>query len=212
MPNNKSALLVVDLQNDFIPGGALAIKDGDQVIPMIDQLVHCKFDVKVATKDWHPENHGSFAATHKKKPGDIISLDGLRQILWPIHCVHETTGADFTPGWNTKKIERIFYKGIDEKIDSYSTFYDNGHLRSTGLEDFLRSKHVTDLYVAGLATDYCVKYSVIDACTLGFTTYVIIDACRGVNLQTKDTEKAIKEMQEAGAYIISFEETLKKKI
>lgn len=208
--NNKTALIIVDLQNDFLPGGALAVKEGDKIVPLIDELLNQKFDAKVATKDWHPRDHASFAPNHGKKPGDVIMLEGIEQILWPVHCVQGSKGSEFAPGWDTKKIEKIFYKGIDKTIDSYSTFFDNGHRRATGLADYLKSKKISDIYIAGLATDYCVKYSALDALHLGFNTNIITDACRGVNLKPSDTEQALKEMQEAGAHLVSLQEAIQK--
>jgi len=197
------ALLLVDVQNDFMPGGALAVKDGDQIIPVLNELLKMKFDAILATKDWHPQDHGSFAASHGKEPGEKIDLFGLEQILWPVHCVQGTKGAEFALGWDVGKVEKVFYKGIDKTIDSYSTFYDNGHRRTTGLELYLREKGIKDLYVAGLATDYCVKYSVLDAATLGFNAYVIKDGCKAINLQKEDEEQAFQQMREAGAHIIT---------
>jgi len=198
----KKALLIVDVQNDFLPGGALPATGGDKIIPYINKLVTGNFDIKVATKDWHPAVHGSFASTHHKKIGEHILLNGIEQILWPDHCVQGTRGAEFASGWDHHQIEKIFYKGTDPSIDSYSTFFDNKHLRSTGLGDYLKEKGITDVYVAGLATDYCVKYSVLDAHHLGFKTHVFVDACRGINVHPGDTEKAIEEMRTVGTEII----------
>lgn len=202
------ALLIVDLQNDFLPGGALAVPQGDQIIPLINELQK-HFQLVLATKDWHPENHSSFAIQHGKKPGDIIMLSGRRQELWPVHCVQGTTGADFSPKLDLSKIKQVFYKGLDKEIDSYSSFFDNGHLRSTGLDDFLRVFGVDHLYITGLATDYCVKFSVLDAVSLGFKPYVILDACRGIDLNPGDIERAIAAMQAAGAEIIISDAILK---
>lgn len=199
-----TALILVDLQNDFLPGGSLAVEHGDEVIPVINKVLEKHpFDVIVATKDWHPKDHDSFASVHKKKPGERIDLDGIEQILWPVHCVQETPGAEFSPHLHTEKIEKVFFKGTDKKIDSYSTFFDNGHRKKTGLEEYLRKRHVEDIYIAGLATDYCVKYSVLDALELGFNTFVIEDACRGVNLHKDDAKKALEFMREAGAQIVN---------
>jgi nicotinamidase/pyrazinamidase len=203
------ALLLVDIQNDFLPGGALAVKEGDQIIPLINKLLEQNFDVIVATKDWHPADHGSFAAVHNKKPGDIINLYGLEQILWPVHCVQGSRGAEFSSKWNSSKVGKVFYKGTDKNIDSYSTFFDNGHLKSTELDTYLKEKKITDIYIAGLATDYCVKYSVLDAAELGYHSFVIADACRGVNLRPGDSERAIDEMRHAGATIINTHDVLK---
>lgn len=202
------ALIIVDLQNDFLPGGALAVSRGDEIIPLVNQLVHHPFDLIVATKDWHPKNHKSFAATHDKQPGEHIRLHGIDQILWPVHCVQDTKGAEFAPGWNVSFVHRIIKKGTDENIDSYSTFFDNEHLKETGLADFLKGRNIEEIYLAGLATDYCVKYSVIDAIQLGFNTYVIEDACRGVNLQAYDSDTALEEMRSLGAHIITIDEVL----
>ena len=156
------ALIVVDVQNDFVPGGALAVPEGDRVVPLCNALAN-SFDLVVATQDWHPADHGSFAANHPgRKVGEVIDLQGLQQILWPVHCVQNTPGAQFVHGLDTSRFARIFQKGTDPAIDSYSGFFDNGHRRSTGLGDYLRSNNVTDVYVCGLATDYCVKFTALD--------------------------------------------------
>jgi nicotinamidase/pyrazinamidase len=198
----KKALLLIDLQIDFCPGGALAVAGGDQVIPIANELQQ-QFDLVVATKDWHPANHGSFAANHPwRKPGQVIDLNGLEQVLWTIHCVQESFGAEFHPGLNTEKINTIFYKGTDPEIDSYSGFFDNGHRKATGLGDFLKNKGVTEVYILGLAQDYCVKYTALDAVDLGFTTYVITDGTRPVNLHATDGENALREMQSKGVHLI----------
>lgn len=204
------ALILVDLQNDFMPGGALPVKEGNQVVPLANKLLHHSFDLKLATKDWHPPNHKSFAIHHNKQPGEVIMLEGLEQVLWPVHCVQDTPGADFAPGLDSSKIEKVFYKGIDKNIDSYSTFYDNGHRRPTGLEQFLHDHHITDVYIAGLATDYCVCYSAMDAKNLGFNTFVLADACRGIDLHPGDSARTLDEMSKAGIHIISLEQALRK--
>jgi nicotinamidase/pyrazinamidase len=198
------ALLIVDLQNDFLPGGALEVKSGEEIIPIINKLVHFPFDIIVATKDWHPSDHRSFANNHHKKPGEHINLAGIDQILWPAHCIQGTKGSEFSKGWDTTCIDKVIYKGTDPMIDSYSTFFDNGHLKKTGLESYLKEKGVNEIYIAGLATDYCVKYSVLDSLQLGFITHVIIDACRGVNLHKDDSKEALQQMQRAGANLITF--------
>jgi len=202
------ALLIVDIQNDFLPGGALGVADGDKVIPLINKLSGHDFDIVIASKDWHPENHGSFAATHGKKPGEHVELKGLDQILWPVHCVQGSSGAELSDELSQSKIDKVFFKGTDQEIDSYSAFFDNGHLKSTGLGDFLKSKGITDVYIAGIATDYCVKFSVIDAAKLGFKTYVVIDACKPVNLQEGDEDRAVEEMKEVGAKILTTDDVL----
>ena len=196
------ALIIVDIQNDFLPGGALAVPQGDEIIPLANQLQK-QFELVVATQDWHPSDHGSFAANHPgKKPGDRIMLDGIEQILWPMHCVQNTPGAEFAPGFTTKRVARVFQKGVDPKIDSYSTFFDNAHRRATGLGDYLKGRSIVDVFLCGLATDYCVKYSVLDARQLGFNAHVIIDACRGIDLAPGDVDIAIKEMKASGATIL----------
>lgn len=197
------ALILVDIQNDFMPGGALPVAGGDEIIPIVNKIEQ-QFYLVVATQDWHPVNHGSFAVNHPgRQPGDIIELAGLTQVLWPAHCIQNTGGAAFAPGFDSRCIMKIFQKGVDPLIDSYSTFFDNAHRRSTGLADYLKDQKVSEVYIMGLATDYCVKYSVLDACQLGFKVYVITDGCRGINLQPGDVEQAIAEMQAAGAIMIS---------
>ena len=202
------ALIIVDVQNDFLPGGSLAVKEGGQIIPIINKLQD-KFGLVAATQDWHPKDHGSFASNHNKKPGEKIILDGLEQILWPDHCVQGTFGAEFSPKLNTKHITKVFKKGADKNIDSYSGFFDNGHRKSTGLGDYLKDKAVTDLYIVGLATDYCVKFTALDAVTLGFNTSLILPACRGVNLKYSDVDKAVDEMRKAGVSIIKDDKNIK---
>ena len=198
------ALILVDLQNDFCWGGTLAVEGGNDVIPIANQLMD-KFDWVVATKDWHPANHGSFAGTHYerwRKPGDVIDLNGLQQVLWPIHCVQETFGSEFVNELNDEKINHITYKGTDVGIDSYSGFFDNGRRKATDLHDFLQSKNVTEVYVLGLATDYCVKFTAMDAVSLGYKTHLVLEACRGVNLTEGDVDKAVQEMKNVGVIVI----------
>ncbi len=193
------ALIIVDLQNDFLPGGALAVPRGDEIILLANRLQR-RFDVVLATQDWHPPDHGSFASNHPgKNPGDRIMLDGIEQILWPVHCVQNTHGAEFAPSFNTKRIAHVFHKGIDPRIDSYSTFFDNAHRRSTGLAEYLKERSVQDLYLLGLALDYCVKYSALDARQLGLNTHVILDGCRGIELERGDIDRALDEMKRVGA-------------
>ena len=201
-----NALILVDLQNDFLPGGALAVPQGDEVIPLADQLQR-QFDVVLATKDWHPPDHGSFAPNHPgKKPGDPIILDGIEQILWPVHCVQNTHGAEFAPLFDTSRIAHVFHKGTERNIDSYSTFFDNAHRRHTGLAHFLEKRGIKDIYLMGLALDYCVKYSALDARELGLNTHVIVDGCRGIELDTGDTDRALDEMKGAGAILLKSAE------
>ncbi len=196
-----NALILVDVQNDFLPGGALAVPDGHAVVPVINRL-QPRFPLVVATQDWHPPNHGSFAANHPgKSVFEQIELNGLPQTLWPVHCVQGTPGAALAPGLSRDRIARIFQKGTDAGIDSYSGFFDNGHRRATGLADWLKAKGVTEVHVCGLATDYCVKFTALDAVGAGFKAYLIEDASRGVNLRPGDVERAIAEMTSAGVVI-----------
>jgi nicotinamidase/pyrazinamidase len=201
-----NALILVDLQNDFLPGGALAVPHGDEVIPLADQLQR-QFDLVLATKDWHPPNHGSFAANHPgKKPGDRIVLDGIEQILWPAHCVQNTYGAEFASSFDTSRIAHVFHKGTERNIDSYSTFFDNAHRRHTGLAYYLEKRGINDVYLMGLALDYCVKYSTLDACELGLNTFVITDGCRGIELESGDVDRALDQMKHAGAVLLKSSE------
>jgi nicotinamidase/pyrazinamidase len=196
------ALILVDLQNDFLPGGALAVPHGDEVIPIANEL-QPRFDLVLATQDWHPPNHGSFAANHTgKKPGDRIILDGIEQILWPVHCVQNTTGAEFAPSFDTSHIAHVFHKGTERNIDSYSTFFDNAHRRHTGLAHYLEKRSIKEIYLMGLALDYCVKYSTLDARHLGLNTYVIVNGCRGIELKPGDIDRALAEMKRVGAVLL----------
>ena len=197
------ALILVDIQNDFLPGGALAVPRGDEVLPVANRL-SSRFDLVVATQDWHPADHGSFAANHPgKKPGDVVDLHGLRQILWPVHCVQDTPGAAFAPGLDVSRVARVFQKGTDPAIDSYSGFFDNGHRRATGLGDYLRARGVSEIFVMGLATDYCVNFTALDAVRrLGLRSTLIEDGSRGVNLRPGDVDAAVRGMRDAGVRII----------
>lgn len=195
------ALLIVDMQQDFMPGGALPTKGADKLVPFINQLMN-DYSLVIATKDWHPKNHMSFAENHPgKQMGDIIEVEGIDQILWPVHCVQGTKGADFVSGLNEQKIRRIFYKGVDRAIDSYSTFYDNAKLRETGLASYLRQHQVDEIVIVGVATDYCVLYSVLDALELGFKVTVLTKGCRPINQRPGDEMKALAKMKEKGAII-----------
>ena len=201
------ALIVIDLQNDFMPGGSLPVPDGDAVVPVVNRVMP-RFDLVVASQDWHPACHGSFASQHPgKKPGDVVDLNGLDQILWPDHCVEDTEGAAFHDDVATDHIAKIFHKGTDLGLDSYSTFFDNAHRKSTGMGDYLREQGVTDVYLLGLATDYCVKFSALDAVECGFKVHVIDDGCRGIDLHAGDVSKALDEMRAAGAEIVTSDET-----
>lgn len=234
------ALILVDLQNDFCTGGALAVPHGEDVVPVANRLMSLA-DVVVATQDWHPAGHGSFAVNHPgRKPFELAELGGLPQVLWPAHCVQWTGGAQFHPGLDTRRIARVFPKGTDPGIDSYSGFFDNGfepqerigpaergdalrgigtpapprsvamdggaqrRRKATGLGDWLKDQRVDDVLVCGLATDYCVKATAIDAAGLGFRTTLIEDACRGVGLQPQDVAAALTAMRQAGVTITTL--------
>ena len=196
-----NTLILVDIQNDFLPGGALAIADGDQVIAVANQLMP-KFDLIVATQDWHPTDHGSFASQHSGvEVGDAFMLNEISQIAWPDHCVQNTHGAEFASSLNTDAIDHVIQKGTDRRIDSYSGFFDNDQRSATGMEDLLKKSGTTEVAVMGLATDYCVKFTALDSVRLGFKTKLILPGCRGVELQPGDIAAAVKEMRSAGVQI-----------
>lgn len=200
------ALVLVDLQYDFMPGGALAVSLGDEVVPVATALVP-KFDVVIATQDWHPRDHASFAVNHPgRNVGEVIELDGLPQVLWPAHCVQGTRGAELHEAIDKKRVTAVFRKGIDPTIDSYSGFFDNGHKKATGLGDWLRERKIGKLWVMGLATDYCVKFTVLDARQLGLEVVLVEDGCRAVNLAPDDGARAITAMREAGAKVVQSSE------
>lgn len=199
---NHDALMMVDLQNDFCPLGSLAVPQGNDIIPLANRLA-VKFKHVIASQDWHPKDHTSFAANHKgHQVGEMIDLNGLEQILWPVHCVQNTKGADFHPDLNRELITYIVQKGTNKDIDSYSAFFDNAHLNDTGLNLYLEEKGINHLYILGLATDYCVKYTALDGRKLGFAVTVITDACRGIEKEVGDIKKAYKELQANGVTLI----------
>jgi len=201
-----NALILVDIQNDFLPGGALAVEDGDAILPVANRILP-RFDLVVATKGWHPAGHLSFASSHPgKSVGDVIELQGLPQVLWPDHCVQGTDGAEFAGELDVDRIDRVFEKGTDRQVDSYSGFFDNDRRHATGLGDFLRERGVSDVYIMGLATDYCVKFTALDAADLGFATHLILDGCRGVELQSGDIDRAVQEMKAAGVKVIASDD------
>lgn len=200
------ALVMVDIQNDFCPGGSLAVAEGDAVVPVANVL-QARFDLVVATQDWHPANHASFASNHEgKAPFEVIEWAGLEQILWPDHCVQGTPGAEFVPGLELDGVAEVFRKGTDKDLDSYSGFYDNGHRRATGLGRFLKDRGVGAVYLVGIATDVCVKWTAMDARRLEFETYLVEDGCRGVEMAAGDCAKAIEEMVAAGVKVVRADE------
>ncbi len=203
MIEERNALLIIDVQNDFCPGGKLAVKDGDRVVPGINQIMR-KFYKVIATQDWHPENHVSFANNHAgTKAYDVIDVDGMSQVLWPVHCVAGTKGAEFHPELNMSNFHLILRKGTDPNIDSYSAFVENDKNTITGLEGFLKGLDIEQVYVCGLATDYCVFYSAMDARMSGFETFVIIDTCRGIDEPRGNLEKALSIMKDKKIKIIN---------
>lgn len=197
------ALLLVDIQNDFMPFGALPVRDGDSVVAVANALGPA-FSLVVATQDWHPTDHTSFASNHPGHvPGDVVTLpEGEEQVLWPDHCVQNTPGASFHSGLDVGLIDHVVHKGTDPAIDSYSAFFDNLHLRDTGLLDLLAMRGVDDLYIVGLTTDYCVRWTAHDARSFGMGVTVVVDGVRAVDLTDGDGDRAIEEMRAAGCRVI----------
>ncbi|KXK39211.1 MAG: bifunctional nicotinamidase/pyrazinamidase [Saprospiraceae bacterium] len=204
-----NAFIIVDIQNDFCPGGALAVHDGDRIIPVINKLV-LQFDTVVLTQDWHPDGHSSFASSHPgKQPYETIELSYGTQVLWPDHCVQGTSGADFHPDLEQQAGQLILRKGFRKGIDSYSAFYENDQTTVTGLSGYLKNRGVDTLYICGLATDFCVKWSALDGIKEGFSVYVVEDAVAGIDLNDS-VAAAWKEMEAAGVQrIISTDIALK---
>jgi nicotinamidase/pyrazinamidase len=201
-----AVLLVIDVQRDFCPGGALAVHGGDRIIPLINKIME-KFERVVATQDWHPGEHTSFAVNHKgKKALDTVEAHGITQVLWPAHCVQGTEGADFHPDLEKRYFNLILRKGMNPEIDSYSAFFENDKTTSTGLEYYLKGLGLSHVYICGLATDYCVYYSAMDALKLGFQTLLIEDATQGVDLPSGSVANAIAQMKNAGIKVIGSSE------
>lgn len=201
------ALLIVDVQNDFCPGGALEVPNGDEIIPTINKLSE-SFDHVLQTQDWHPEGHSSFASSHPgKELFETIEMPYGEQVLWPDHCVQGSEGADFHPDLNTTRSQLVVRKGFRKNIDSYSAFYENDDTTKTGLTGYLHDRGIDTLYAVGLATDFCVKWSVVDGCKEGFEVYVVEDAVRGIDIDGS-VDQAWQDMQEAGATRISSSELL----
>jgi len=203
---DMKALLIIDVQNDFIPGGSLEVPEGNVIMPVINRVQN-KFDLVIATQDWHPENHSSFASNHPgNKPYDIIVLNGMKQILWPDHCVQGSKGADFPSELEIRKIAAVFRKGMNHEIDSYSSFYDNGHLVSTGLSGYLKDKGITELFFCGLAGDICVYYSILDSLKEGFSSTLIEDAACPLNREK--FEKIKNELLKMGVRVVNSNDIL----
>jgi len=196
----RDALLVVDVQNDFCPGGALAVAEGDAVVPLANRLIG-RFEAVVLTQDWHPPGHESFASSHPgRAPFESIEVAYGAQTLWPDHCVRGTPGADFHPALETRTASLVIRKGIHRAIDSYSTFFENDRATPTGLAGYLRERGFGRVFLCGLATDYCVGYSAVDARRLGFDVVVLVDACRAIDLEGSLAE-ALERMRAAGAVL-----------
>ena len=197
MRDTSHALIVIDVQNDFCPGGALAVAEGDAIVPRINALMD-EFAVKVLTQDWHPASHASFAANHDgAEPFSLTEMPYGPQVLWPTHCVQGSEGAAFHKDLKTDPADLIIRKGFRPAIDSYSAFFENDHKTPTGLEGYLKTRGVTDLTLVGLATDFCVAYSAIDAAKLGFSVTVLEGACRAIDLDGS-LAKARDDMRAAG--------------
>lgn len=200
------AIVLVDIQNDFMPFGALPVADGDAVVPVANALAP-RFGLVVATQDWHPPDHGSFAVNHPgTEPGQVIELSGVPQVLWPPHCVQQTPGASFHSALDVGGVHHVVRKGTDPAIDSYSGFFDNDHRTATGLGSFLRERGVERVTLLGLATDYCVKYTALDGAALGFGVTVVADGCRAVDLAPGDGKRALAEMAAAGCRVVESAE------
>ena len=196
--NRETALLVIDVQNDFCPGGSLAVSDGDAVVPLINRLMR-RFSRVIATQDWHPPDHVSFASSH---PGrqilDTVVVDGISQVLWPDHCVQATRGAELHPSLDIRAVGLLLRKGMRSGLDSYSAFFENDKKTATGLSHYLKGLDVRRVAVCGLATDYCVKASALDARRLGLEVLLVEDACRGVDYPEGSIKAALDRMVKAG--------------
>ncbi|WP_175869212.1 bifunctional nicotinamidase/pyrazinamidase [Bartonella gabonensis] len=197
----KKALIVIDVQNDFLPDGALAVPQGDAILPAVNNLIH-HFDHVILTQDWHPKNHCSFASYYpEKKPYDTINLDYGPQILWPDHCIQGTQGAEFHPSLRVEKAQLILRKGYNQKMDSYSAFLENDQKTPTGLQVYLKELGFTKLFMCGLATDFCVGFSALHAIQCGFNVSVSLNACAGIDVN-ESLNTMLKTMNEAGIELL----------
>ncbi len=202
---NKKALIIIDVQNDCCPGGTLAVSDGDKIIPAINKISN-KFDKVIATQDWHPKGHISFASTHNKEPYQAIETKNGTQVLWPDHCVQDTPGAGFHKELILKHVDLIIRKGTDPGLDSYSALLENDKQTETGLQHYLKGLNINEVFLCGLATDYCVYFSAVDVKNAGFNATVILDACRGVDVPEGNIQKAIDDMKNKNIGIINHDE------
>ena len=197
MPDAEAALIVVDVQNDFCPGGALAVDGGDAVVPLVNAIAP-RFAIRVLTQDWHPADHRSFAANHPgAAPFSSVEMPYGPQVLWPVHCVQGSRGADFHPGLDTTRADIVIRKGFRPEIDSYSAFFENDRTTPTGLAGYLRERGTTEVWLAGLATDFCVGFSALDAARLGFRVTLLTDAARAIDLDGS-LDRAMSDMAAAG--------------
>lgn len=201
------ALIIIDIQNDFLPGGSLEVKGADAIIQVVNHLQEY-FNMVVATQDWHPKNHSSFASNNPgKEPGDHVILEGIDQVLWPDHCVQGSPGAEWPQELHTDRIVRVIRKGNDPTIDSYSGFFDNQHLRATGLHDFLQKHGINFLVLTGLATDVCVKFTALDALKLGYEVFLVEDATKAVGGDNAHHD-TLEELSERGAKVVNSEKII----
>jgi len=194
-------LIITDVQNDFCPGGALAVSEGDTIIPAINVLSP-RFERVIATQDWHPARHVSFAQTHGRREYEVIKVDGIEQVLWPPHCVAGTSGAEFHKDLNTENVDLILRKGTRPLLDSYSVFLENDKKTETGLHYYLKGLQLQDVYLCGLTTDYCIFFSAMDAKDYGFNVFVILDACKGIDMPEGSLPAAVDTMRNAGVHLI----------
>ena len=201
------ALLIIDVQNDFLPGGRLAVPDGDAVVPVVNRLVET-FDRTILTQDWHPPGHQSFASSHDdREPYDVIEMPYGKQVLWPDHCVQGTEGAEFHPGLRAEKAQLIIRKGFRKEVDSYSAFYENDHQTPTGLTGYLRERGISQIYLTGIAKDFCVHWSAVDGQRQGFEVFVVEDATRAIDTDGS-LDYAMRQMRDHGTRFITSDEIL----
>lgn len=199
-----TCLLLVDLQNDFMPGGALPVPAGDEVVAVANRIAP-EFDLVVASQDWHPADHASFASQHAGcSPGEVVDVGGFPQVLWPDHCVQGSHGAGFHGDLRTDRIDLVVQKGTHREVDSYSAFFDNARRHATGLADELARRGVREVWLVGLATDYCVKFTALDAASLGFRVSVVEEGCRGIDLEPGDLQRSWETLRKAGVRIATL--------
>lgn len=201
--DKRSALIIVDLQYDFCPGGSLEVPEGDVIVPVVNRMAP-GFPLVVASQDWHPDGHISFASQHpEKEPFDTAEINGQEWVLWPDHCVKATPGAEIHKDVDMRPVKLILRKGMDPRLDSYSVFFENDGETSTGLDAYLKGMGITDVYMCGLATDVCVYYSVMDGIRLGFRTFLVEDASRGIDTPAGSLQAAVDDMRRSGAEVVS---------